>query len=82
MQEEGYPPWLFSGPLLVTLLLDLLRHSLPDTPLRKIRFRATRPTTTATPLTYRGKWDAKPCAGQPTTKAHSVSLDAETGATS
>lgn len=84
MQEEGYPALVVHGPLLVTLLLDLLRHSLPDTPLRKIRFRATRPTYDSHPFNVQGKWDAKTLRfwSADHEGALCMSLDAETGATS
>jgi 3-methylfumaryl-CoA hydratase len=40
---EGYPGLIVHGPLIATLLLDLLRHQLPDAVVRKYEFRAVRP---------------------------------------
>ena len=41
---EGYPGLIVHGPLIATLLLDLLRHELPDADLASYEFRAVRPT--------------------------------------
>ncbi|MBK9605459.1 MAG: MaoC family dehydratase N-terminal domain-containing protein [Betaproteobacteria bacterium] len=41
---EGYPGLVVHGPLIATLLLDLLRHQLPDAELDRYEFRAVRPT--------------------------------------
>ena len=41
---EGYPGLIVHGPLIATLLLDLLRHQRPDAVVRKYEFRALRPT--------------------------------------
>ena len=41
---EGYPGLIVHGPLIATLLLDLLRHQRPDAVVRKYEFRAVRPT--------------------------------------
>ena len=41
---EGYPGLVVHGPLIATLLLDLLRHQRPDAVVRKYEFRAVRPT--------------------------------------
>jgi 3-methylfumaryl-CoA hydratase len=40
---EGYPGLVVHGPLIATLLVDLLRRSRPDTVLRGYSFRAMRP---------------------------------------
>lgn len=40
---EGYPGLVVHGPLIATLLLDLLRHELPDARVASYRFRAVRP---------------------------------------
>ena len=41
---EGYPGLIVHGPLIATLLLDLLRHQRPDAELARYEFRAVRPT--------------------------------------
>jgi 3-methylfumaryl-CoA hydratase len=41
--EEGYPGLIVHGPLIATLLLDLLRREAPDLQVRRFEFRAQRP---------------------------------------
>ncbi len=43
-EAEGYPGLIVHGPLLATLLLDLLRRELPDASVVRYEFRAVRPT--------------------------------------
>ena len=40
---EGYPGLIVHGPLIATLLVDLLRRSLPDARMARFSFRAVRP---------------------------------------
>ena len=42
-EVEGYPGLIVHGPLIATLLLDLLRHQLPDAEVARYAFRAVRP---------------------------------------
>jgi len=42
-EVEGYPGLIVHGPLIATLLVDLLRRSLPDAHMRRFSFRAMRP---------------------------------------
>jgi len=42
-EVEGYPGLVVHGPLLVTLLLDLLRREQPQAWVRQFRFRASKP---------------------------------------
>jgi 3-methylfumaryl-CoA hydratase len=44
MNVEGYPGLVVHGPLIATLLLDLLRRNLPDVQVRHFSFRAMKPT--------------------------------------
>lgn len=44
MNVEGYPGLVVHGPLIATLLLDLLRRNLPDVRVRHFSFRAIKPT--------------------------------------
>jgi len=43
-EVEGYPGLIVHGPLIATLLLDLLRHHRPDATVARYEFRAVRPT--------------------------------------
>jgi 3-methylfumaryl-CoA hydratase len=43
-QQEGYPGLVVHGPLIATLLMDLLRRQLPDAEVAGFRFKAVRPT--------------------------------------
>jgi 3-methylfumaryl-CoA hydratase len=43
-EVEGYPGLIVHGPLIATLLLDLLRHHRPDAEVARYEFRAVRPT--------------------------------------
>jgi len=42
-EVEGYPGLIVHGPLIATLLLDLVRHELPDADVTRYEFRAVRP---------------------------------------
>jgi 3-methylfumaryl-CoA hydratase len=42
-EVEGYPGLIVHGPLIATLLLDLLRSELPDAVVQRFTFRAARP---------------------------------------
>jgi 3-methylfumaryl-CoA hydratase len=42
-EVEGYPGLIVHGPMVATMLLDLLRHKLPDAELASYEFRAVRP---------------------------------------
>ena len=43
-EVEGYPGLVVHGPLIATLLVDLLRRHAPDAPLARFEFKALRPT--------------------------------------
>jgi 3-methylfumaryl-CoA hydratase len=43
-EAEGYPGLVVHGPLIATLLVDLVRRELPDASLQSFAFRALRPT--------------------------------------
>jgi len=53
--EEGYPAPLVQGPLLATLLLDLLRRNAPAASVRRLEFKAVRPSFVDRPLHLRGQ---------------------------
>ncbi len=52
---EGYPGLIVHGPLIATLLLDLLRRNLPDATVKRFSFKAVRPTFDIHPFTVCGK---------------------------
>jgi 3-methylfumaryl-CoA hydratase len=54
MAEEGYPGLVVHGPLIATLLLDLVRRSQPAATLERFSFRAMRPTYLISPFTING----------------------------
>ncbi len=43
-EVEGYPGLVVHGPLIATLLMDLLRRNAPDAEVASFRFKAVRPT--------------------------------------
>jgi len=43
-EVEGYPGLIVHGPLIATLLVDLVRQSIPNCKLKRFEFRAIRPT--------------------------------------
>ncbi len=43
-EVEGYPGLIVHGPLIATLLLDLLRRDKPDARVSRFEFKAVRPT--------------------------------------
>ena len=54
-EVEGYPGLIVHGPLIATLLLDLLRRSLPGARVASFDFRAVRPTFDLHPFSVHGK---------------------------
>jgi len=52
---EGYPGLIVHGPLIATLLLDLLRRHLPDATVKRFSFKAVRPTFDIHPFSVCGK---------------------------
>src|SRR5688500_4769285 len=54
-EVEGYPGLIVHGPLLATLLLDLLRRNAPDADVAGFRFRAVRPTFDLHPFRVNGE---------------------------
>ena len=57
-EVEGYPGLIVHGPLIATLLVDLLRRNLPQTPVRRFEFRALRPLFDIHRFTVCGRRDA------------------------
>ncbi len=59
---EGYPGLIVHGPLIATLLVDLLRRNLPQANVRSFRFRALRPLFDTHRFTVCGRADGKSVA--------------------
>ncbi len=57
-QTEGYPGLVVHGPLIATLLLDLLRYHMPQALLRSFQFKALRPTFDLHPFQVHGQLQA------------------------
>jgi 3-methylfumaryl-CoA hydratase len=57
-EVEGYPGLIVHGPLIATLLVDLLRRNLPQAPVRRFEFRAMRPLFDIHRFTVCGRRDA------------------------
>ena len=57
-EVEGYPGLIVHGPLIATLLVDLLRREKPDANLARFEFRAVRPTFDIAPFQVHGRPDA------------------------
>jgi 3-methylfumaryl-CoA hydratase len=56
-EVEGYPGLVVHGPLIATLLMDLLRRQLPDAEVASFRFKAVRPTFDLHPFKVCGSRD-------------------------
>jgi 3-methylfumaryl-CoA hydratase len=54
-EVERYPGLVVHGPLIATLLLDLLRRYMPDALVSTFQFRAVKPTYDVAPFHVRGK---------------------------
>ena len=54
-QVEGYPGLVVHGPLIATLLLDLLRRHAPEAEVAAFRFKAVRPTFDGHPMRVNGQ---------------------------
>jgi 3-methylfumaryl-CoA hydratase len=58
-QVEGYSGLIVHGPLIATLLMDLLRREAPDAQVAKFRFKAVRPTFDGQPMRVNGARDGQ-----------------------
>ena len=54
-EVEGYPGLVVHGPLIATLLMDLLRREWPDAQVRRFEFKAVRPTFAINPFSVHGQ---------------------------
>jgi 3-methylfumaryl-CoA hydratase len=57
-EVEGYPGLIVHGPLVATLLLDLLRRARPDAVVRRFEFKAMRPVFDIHPFDVCGRQEA------------------------
>ena len=57
MDVEGYPGLVVHGPLVATLLLDLLRREQPGCEVREFTFKARRPLFDTEPFSVHGRAD-------------------------
>ena len=57
-EVEGYPGLIVHGPLIATLLVDLVRRELPDARLRAFAFKAASPLFDIHPFSVCGKREA------------------------
>jgi 3-methylfumaryl-CoA hydratase len=56
-EVEGYPGLIVHGPLIATLLLDLLRRQLPTAQVRRFEFKAMKPIFDIAPFSVCGRMD-------------------------
>ena len=54
-EVEGYPGLIVHGPLIATLLMDLLRRQKPDAQVTRFEFKAVRPTFDIHPFSVHGQ---------------------------
>ena len=54
-EVEGYPGLIVHGPLIATLLMDLLRRQQPETQVLRFEFKAVRPTFDINPFSVHGQ---------------------------
>jgi len=54
-EVEGYPGLIVHGPLIATLLLDLVRRNVPQARIRRFAFKAVRPLFDIHPFTVCGR---------------------------
>jgi 3-methylfumaryl-CoA hydratase len=58
--EEGYPGLVVHGPLIATLLLDLVRRNTEGATVERFRFKGLRPTFDVSPFTVEGEPGERP----------------------
>jgi 3-methylfumaryl-CoA hydratase len=54
-EVEGYPGLIVHGPLIATLLMDLVRRNAPEAQVATFRFKAVRPTFDLNPFKVNGR---------------------------
>jgi 3-methylfumaryl-CoA hydratase len=78
---EGYPGLVVHGPLIATLLVDLLRRNLPEATLRTFRFRALKPLFDTADFSTCGLPDARGHAAKLWTRDHAGAVTMQADAT-
>ena len=58
-EMEGYPGLVVHGPLMATLLTELVRSNLPEATMKRFEFRAVSPVFDTGPFTVCGQPDGK-----------------------
>jgi 3-methylfumaryl-CoA hydratase len=58
-EVEGYPGLIVHGPLIATLLMDLLRREAPEAQVAGFRFKAVRPTFDLHPFKVNGRREGR-----------------------
>jgi 3-methylfumaryl-CoA hydratase len=58
-EVEGYPGLIVHGPLIATLLMDLVRRHAPDAQVASFRFKAVRPTFDLHPFKVNGQREGR-----------------------
>ena len=58
-EVEGYPGLIVHGPLIATLLMDLLRRHVPNAQVARFHFKAVRPTFDLHPFSVHGRPDGQ-----------------------
>ena len=58
-EVEGYPGLIVHGPLIATLLMDLVRRNAPEAQVATFRFKAVRPTFDLHPFKVHGQRDGR-----------------------
>jgi 3-methylfumaryl-CoA hydratase len=76
-EVEGYPGLVVHGPLIATLLLELLRTHAPDAELATFRFRALRPCFDGRPLRVHGQPDGRRVRLWASDDGGALAMDAE-----
>jgi len=76
-EVEGYPGLVVHGPLIATLLMDLLRRNWPDANVTRFTFRAVSPLFDTEPFTVCGKPAGKTIALWAKDAAGNLAMSAE-----
>lgn len=78
-EVEGYPGLVVHGPLIATLLMDLLRRNQPETNVARFSFRAVSPLFDTGPFVVCGKPEGKTIALWAKDAAGNLAMSAEAG---
>ena len=79
-EVEGYPGLIVHGPLIATLLMDLVRRHAPDADVASFRFKAVRPTFDLNPFRVNGQIiDSPQAPAAPAPEGRSPALERSGG---